>query len=587
MVLTIKISRSSSVNSQRLGITLIIGSLFLFGCSSSDNKSNDKKEPAKPSISETPAITLDFHRIINASGLDPFQVTINISQQDSAPTVISVSDVYVDRGAISDFTKLSTYQYTFLVTPPDSTPEATGEYPVTVSYEGESVTRTPLVLSQVHEDWGQPMSVPGYANTAGYEDGITITPDGEYLFVQYGPLYFSGIILSSLPRNVGGCGGLRLTPTRCTHPWIDNSIGPLGEPERPGFFTGRFAEDGTQLHNAASWGIGNDEAIIFAPTTMFYGFKRQPDGSFKDPFYITYDDLNDGIINPAGLSFMMHEKEDGKPQKATIAYFSNDADASGTVDHDNNAGTAPVDSHHDIYTAEITLGQNNVLGEYRAADIAGQPPVRVSPFAPKMLNFNKTGIKGISGTQGNPHIYHESGAVKSIWTDDEFDEVGSSDPAKADLDNDKGDISVYVLRSGIFPDGTWDKVTLPVAVENNDGSHEIQPFFTGSRLFFTQSSSAKNPEVFYSDFLANDLAAKNSATELAKAENWSSPSKVLGINVSNALHTVTAIGEPTIANYKGEEYLYFVYGVVREELDFSNQKPLPDINMQAGFIKKN
>jgi len=60
----------------------------------------------------------------------------------------------------------------------------------------------------------------------------------------------------------------------------------------------------------------------------------------------------------------------------------------------------------------------------------------------------------------------------------------------------------------------------------------------------------------------------------------------LGINVSNSLRSVVAIGEPTIANYKNDEYLYFVYGVVREELDNGNQKPLPDINMQAGFIRK-
>ena len=47
--------------SQRLGISLIIGALSLLGCSSSDNKNNDKKEPLKPPISETPIITLDFH----------------------------------------------------------------------------------------------------------------------------------------------------------------------------------------------------------------------------------------------------------------------------------------------------------------------------------------------------------------------------------------------------------------------------------------------------------------------------------------------------------------------------------------------
>jgi hypothetical protein len=51
---------------------------------------------------------------------------------------------------------------------------------------------------------------------------------------------------------------------------------------------------------------------------------------------------------------------------------------------------------------------------------------------------------------------------------------------------------------------------------------------------------------------------------------------------------VTAIGEPTIATYKGSTYLYFVYGYLREyDGDPPARTGLWDVNMQAGYIKLN
>ena len=59
--------------------------------------------------------------------------------------------------------------------------------------------------------------------------------------------------------------------------------------------------------------------------------------------------------------------------------------------------------------------------------------------------------------------------------------------------------------------------------------------------------------------------------------------KILSVGTTDAVGKVIAIGEATIANYQGTEYLYFVYGIVR---GFDSTSGLPDINMQAGFIKK-
>lgn len=434
-----------------------------------------------------------------------------------------------------------------------------------MSYQGTSITRTALVLAYVHSDWGQPMAVPGLVNTEGYEDGITITPDGEYLFVQYGPLYFSGITLFNVARP-NGCGGDRLQPSRCTHSWLDDVIGPYAAPERPGFFDGRIAEtmdDPKNRHNANSWGLSDEEATIFAPSTMFYGFKRQSDGSFAEPFYLSFTDENDGIINAYGMSFMLNG--DGT---ATMLFALDDPSKPDMVD----IGGQMYESLADIFTTTVTFGQNNTLGTFNYSGTKGTPPVRGTPFPAQLVDFGKTGINGIAGTQGNPHLHHDgSGNVLSIWTDDERDARGAG--------SDRGELSVYVLDSGTLTNGTWTKLVLPGPVNQADPHDEIQPFFTGSGLYFTHMSDTEFPEIFYSSY-----AGQHALADFQTSNNWGTPEKILGLGSGyNNLGEITAIGEPTIATYNGGEYLYFVYGYNR---DFDAASGIADINMQAGFIKK-
>jgi len=108
-------------------------------------------------------ITLEFSRIDNASGLDPFKVTASVSN-NGAPVTGADLSLTITKGTVSPVTDNGNGTYEFTVTPAN-----TGEYPVTVSYGGVSITRTPLVLYDVDSGWEQPMSVPGYVNTAGLE----------------------------------------------------------------------------------------------------------------------------------------------------------------------------------------------------------------------------------------------------------------------------------------------------------------------------------------------------------------------------------------------------------------------------------
>lgn len=504
------------------------------------------------------SIELDFERV-ESGAPNPFTVTTTVRENGQLKSgIASDIGVVLGMGSRNAISEISTGRYQFTVTPIQ-----TGEHEVTISYSGISKVRTALVVDSVHSAWGQPQSVSGLVNTDGYEDGVTITPDGEYLFVHYGPIYFSGLFLFNDPRVSGGCDGDRLSPTRCTHEWFDSTTGPYTGPERPGFFDGRFSNT-TQLHNANSWGLGVEESPIFAPSTMFFGFKKQADGSFAEPFYLAFEDVNDGIINAYGLSFMLHG--DGT---ATALYVIDDPTDPDMVDLDNN-GSDDGQSFFDVFTSEITLGQDNSLGTFVASGTPGTPPVRGAPFASQLVNFGKTGINGIAGTQGNPHLYETGGTVRSIWTDDERDARGAG--------SDRGEISTYIQTSGIFPNGTWTKVILPTVVNQPGLIDENQPFYTGNGLYFTRSSDVDLPEIFYSPY-----SGTHSVTDFSTAGNWGTPEVILTVGSTDAIGKVTAIGEPTVANVGGTEYLYFVYGVIRGYDVVSGRA---DINMQAGFVKK-
>lgn len=543
-------------------IKILIISLLVLACekedSSGSSDSGTNPEPQRPSqkgieikVSLSKETNGDLYNIIVN-----FNIKKNNENQNNLSPKISLS-----RGTLSPLQKLGNGNYSFKILP-----DQTGEHKFTISHEDKTISKTPLVLKEVHSDWGVPMSVEGYVNTSGYEDGVTVTPDGEYLFVQTGPQYSSGSFLMEVDRTHGGCGGAtnRLNPTRCSHKLIDELAGPYTAPERPGFFNGRFSGN-TVLHNANSWGVGMDQAPNYAISTMFYGFKRQKDGSFKEPFHVAFNDENDGIASPFGLSFYMHG--DGT---ATTLFTWNDPQDPDMVDFDGD-GNPDAESYFDVFHTKIILGQNNNLGDLEYSGTPGTPPVRGSNFNSSLVNFGKVGINGIAGTQGNSHLHMPNGTLKSIWTDDEYDKVG-----------DYGELSVYYLESGNLSLGQWTKLLLPTKINIPGTTHEIQPFFTGTGLYFTRSGTS-NPDVFYSSYSGN-----HTKTDLVDNSKWSTPEKILGHTSDTSKNgAIIGVGEPTIANYNGKEILYFVYVVLRsKDVDPPVGTGVADLDFQAGYIEK-
>jgi hypothetical protein len=141
---------------------------------------------------------------------------------------------------------------------------------------------------------------------------------------------------------------------------------------------------------------------------------------------MAFHDLQDGLIGPFGLSF----RKNSSGTYTTIFTMKD---------------SITTDANFDIYTIETEFNTNTNLGDYELNPAgAGNPPVRGTYFPSQLVDLGEN-----TGTQGNPFLHYDSnGTIKSIWTDDEYDE-----------DADTKKLSVYVLESGTFPSSNnWTKL---------------------------------------------------------------------------------------------------------------------------------
>lgn len=498
--------------------------LLLAGTLVACGKGND----SSPADVPAPSYSLSLAMSRNAGpGLGSFTVTATLNR-DGSPHPGQTLALSIPAGAVSGVTDHGNGTYSFTVTP-----AATGTYSVTVSYGEATVTRKAVVLDTVLAGAGQPMAVPGdYVNTEGYEDGVTITPDGEYLFVQYGPIHFSGLFQhASICASAGYSVGYDLNTCagRPDASLVFDTIGPYAAPYRPNFPSANIA-DGTLLHLDDLIMPTLANGLVGFPTA-FYGFKRQSDGTFAEPFKVAFNDER-GINGPFGLSFRING--DGT---ATFALAWNN--------YFNDLG----DDKPDIYHGTLTLGAETSLGDvmYGANDTF----LSINPL------ITPVGFSSHVGVQGNPHIYLDgAGNITSIWTDDE---------------QVTNDLSVYRLTAGSFPTGTWVNETLPSVI--NTAADEDQPFFTGNKLYFSRGLS-----IVYHDYTPTNGACGATYTH---NDCWGPEVIVLGANANTGIGEIFAVGEPTIASYGGKTYLYFVYVERRENVDVS----VNDYDLDAAFVE--
>ena len=464
-------------------------------------------------------IALEITRIPHdAPALDDVFVSALVTSAGEPVPGLSL-DIDLMHGSMSAVMESSPGIYDFTIYPTQS-----GEYPFVITHGETSISRTPIVLTGVRSGIGQPIAVPGsFVNTEGYEDGPVVSADGQWLFIQTGPVYFSGIAYF---YSAEGCGGSLEDCEATAHAdWVFDAVGPYTAPERPGFFDERIV-DGQIVHHTSFFG-GLD---IFSPPTLFYGFERQSDGTYANPFLVAIDDNQEALFNPFGQSVRVNSEDE-----ATYLFSFNDW------------GGESIDDGSDVFTTTIELGTPNTLGQYTPT---------AEGFTKEWLDPVPVGFPSDAGTQGNPHLFTRSdGEVDSIWVDNEYN-------ADASLD-----MFVYSLISGTYPSGTWtDAVHLPEKIDGLS-THEAMPFFTGETLYFHRESS-----VLSAEYLGGDYALSAS---------WAEPVVVLEAEACGSIGCISVVGEPTIGQIDGSPHLFFVYAVLRAYDGGS----FGDINMQIGSVQ--
>ena len=410
------------------------------------------------------------------------------------------------RGQISSVTNEGEGVYTASVTPDEA---GTGEYEVTASIDRrpESVTRTALVLAEVRAHWDQPRKVRGLVNTAGWEDSISITPDGEWLFLVYSPVSISCFWGS---------------PDACLQ-----AVGPWTAPHRPDFIgIERIAPDGTVANTCL--GIPPQDMPWNLPPFTTYGFKRQTDGSFAEPFVIGVPGSG-GCILPGGLN--AYPRADGS---AHLLFSWNEFDSNGIQ----------------FAVAELpALGEFFALGQWEGVyGLDGR-------VENKQLNVLPI-PDGVVGLGFNVHGFMDSeGSIDHLWFDDEH--------------NSWNLFVVSLQPGGSYPAGPWSPpVSAPIPLLT--GNEQAMPFFNGQHLSIRDQwaivsarflggpgSSPLDPGLWepYQVDLAGDPGA---ATQVG------------GIFI---------VAEPTRTDpdltHDGKEYLYFNYAVLT---------PANTYDVRVGFV---
>ena len=298
-------------------------------------------------------------------------------------TWIDALEVTAAYGVLDELSEVSPGRYRATLLPPEEDEAGdiwTGEIPVTarVVVSGEVVAeqrRVPLVLPFRMEGLGQPEAVPGLVNTPGMEDSPEVSPDGELI-----------IIGSYSPVDLGYCQvqGTAVDAVGCNH----NTYDPSARPDM--FGAARIVDGETIVHAIDS--LGYDPSTfptpIATPPVASFGFRRQPDGSYAEPFVLGVD-------------------AEGYTWNQTYGYTF-DPVVAGRVFFSFNEISDTPDTLNDMWQVDMVVGEVNRFGYYEEGELRGWQGVRV-PIA------DPTSVCGEAACEyGNPNI-----TAERLWFDNE------------------------------------------------------------------------------------------------------------------------------------------------------------------------
>ncbi len=433
------------------------------------------------------AVTLDRRE---AEGPDAIVVDVTVTI-DGAVAPGQLVALTAEGGVAGAMTDLGAGSYRGEVAPD----QPSGEVHVRVVALGEQVERTAVVLPEIGAGWGQPERVRGPVNTPGYEDSPEISPDGQWLIVSnYSPV--------DLVCCLSGCDGS--PPTDPAGSACNTSLGPYAAPERPDLPGAGRIVSSTQIHDELpSLGLDLPDAqdfIVALPPVAAYGFRRQADGSYAEPFVIAFE-ADGSVVAPFGFTFV------AAPQGAAaqVLYALNDL---------RIPDEAPESTDNDLWRVDLTLGQRNNLGTFTTPPM-GLPQVDVE--------LTPLEVEDRSGPQGNPAV-----SADGVWWDSE-----------------DGAFDLFYAVGSASGGGLGPAVT--VALSRPDRT-EFQPYLFGGRLYFA------------AEFAEIRSSARAPGGDPGAAATWSEERVELACEAGTTrTGAVFSIGEPSVATIDGAPTLFFLY----------------------------
>lgn len=419
-----------------------------------------------------------------------FDVEIRLAQANGSPETGLSPSVEANHGRLDPATPVEGEPGHFRArVKPD---DWFGEIDVTVKAGELQARRTALALAFVDEVWGEPRAVEGLVNTCAWEDGLHVSADGEWLFIQTLPVPIDCILRRA------ACDPIR---------------GPMSAPQRPGFpGSERIDSDGDIRHTCPhSFGDTSLWPAIAVPPNTLFGFHRQADDSWGEPFNLSFKD-SDGCFSPFGPSWW--------------------PDAEGSGGTMFMAWDSSTDAHptNDLLAAHITLGAPVSFGTL-GKDKDG-------PTETLATGVERIPLPNADFGEGNPHPLFTNGKVSGILFDDE----GGTGHLFIQPHDPNAD-----LQSGWQP-----KVELPERI-NTDGKLAM-PFFDSptSQLFYKSGDGIR--------------AVVANGNQLEVGQTWGTPRRQLAPESEGlSFGKIHVLGEPTISRHGGKTQLHFIYGILRDD----------------------
>jgi hypothetical protein len=467
--------------------------LLVSGCSfmlSSCGGSGDASAPGSSALT----LNLDFTR--NTSPADgSFKAVVWLSNQSGALVPFaSVPTLTSTRGSVSALSLRGDGKHEATITP-DA--QKTGEYTVmasaTVSGNSVAVAHTAIVMEQVASGWGQPFSVDGLVNTGGTQDSLAISPDGQYLFLQYYPITLTCLITTPYDVNSIYCRKPR---------------GPVAAPQRPNMPGASRVDYGTDSVHHGCPSLNFDPSPFPVPPIALYGFRRQADGSYAEPFVFMFTG-NDGCFAPWGPSL----RANGNGTYRAFVSFNDP----------RNAGTTSDFAH--VYDFNFSPGSTQVLGN---VSLNGAGAVQINNFI-----LNQATFAGADVHRGNPHVHYSGNTPSLLFYDDE------TKPAAGQ----------YIYVSSWTGSG-WGAAT-ELSFFNTTGFGDTQPYFDGTQLILRNGLQL--------------LTYAYNGGAPGSASSWSAPTVLLAPGSSLQSGSVIVVGEPTVATIDAQQVLFFIYGIYQAD----------------------